>query len=69
MILIFDVILLTLFPEMGIKPITQAPGQDGETGSEDLAIQEDDDERGSGVRRSDDASGISDPDAVSMAAL
>lgn len=69
MMLIFDVILLTLFPEMGIEPITQAPGQDGETGSEDLAIQEDD-ERGSGVCRSgDDASGISDPDAVSMAAF
>jgi len=66
-ILIFDVILLTLFPEMGIEPITQTPGQDGETGSEDLAIQEGDDERGSGVRRSDDASGISDLDAVSMA--
>jgi hypothetical protein len=63
--LMFDVILLTLFPEMGIELLKQESRQDGETGSEDLANREGDDERGSG----DDASGIPDPDAISMAAL
>lgn len=64
--MIFDVILLTLFPEMGIESITQALGQDDETGSEEPVNLEGD----SGILRgSDDASGISDPDAVSMAAI
>lgn len=60
--LIFDVILLTLFPEMGIELITQESRLERETGSEDLR---ENDERGSG----DDASGVFDPDVISMAAL